>query len=193
MSKKKNQYAKRAQKKSFMASVGSGLPTKGNVKNTLLETGKDLLVGVIGGGFVGAAIGKPSLAIGTLVTGLGHYTENRLATLFGIGIMASNGFQQTKSVNGTDGLEGVKERIQAYKESFAEKLYLDKIMKKKAEQTSGFGNIQYFTYPDEMNGHLAALDNIEAQIAESGAQHYQVLGPEFDMSGAELEMDDRLL
>lgn len=190
---KKNRYAKKAQKASILGSM-QALPTKGNIKNSLLETGKDLLVGVIGGGLVGAAIGKPSLLIGLGMTGAGHFMENRLATIFGIGIMASNGFQQ-KNVDGLDGLDGVKERINAYKDSFSEKLFLDALMKKKSSGTSGFGNLQYFNYQNEvngdfdlqgdyeMNGHLAALDSIERQIEESGLQRMQMTGG-YDLEGA---------
>jgi len=167
-----------------MAGMSSNLPTKGNVKNTLMETGKDLLVGVIGGGLVGAAIGKPSLGVGLILTGVGHYSENRLATLFGIGLMASNGFQVGKGINGLEGLEGVKERIQAYKENFSEKLYLDKIVKKKVGGTSGFGEVQYFNYAESM-GELAALDAIEDQVTESGMQYLQMSGSEDDFSGLE--------
>lgn len=194
MSKKKNSYAKKARKKGFMHGMNNGLPTKGNVKNTLLETGKDLLVGVIGGGLVGAAIGKPSLAVGTLLTGVGHYTDNRLATLFGIGIMASNGFQRSKTVSGLDGMDGIKDRLLAYKESFGEKLYLDKFTKGKSEATNGMGSVQYFSYPEEaytING--PSLDEIEEQIAESGRKYYQLNGSNFDFNNAEIEMDERLL
>lgn len=182
----KNRYSSKSKKKSFLAGINSGLPTKGNVKNTVLETGKDLLVGVIGGGLVGAAIGKPSLMIGTLVTGVGHYMDNRLATLFGIGIMASNGFQKGQTVSGLEGLDGVKERLQVYKDTFSEKLYLDKIIRKKAAGTSGFGDVQYFSYPNEINGDLAALDTIEQQLAESGMQQLQMAGALPEMSDAEL-------
>ena len=143
--KKDNRYKKQATKKKFMQQISSGLQTKGNVKNTLLETGKDLLVGVIGGGLVGSAIGKASLGVGALVAGAGHYADNKLATVFGIGMMAANGFQQGKSVSGLDGLDGVQERVQAYKETFSEKLFLDKIIPKKVLPMKGMGEVQYFT------------------------------------------------
>ena len=55
--KNDNRYVQNAKKKTFMQHMSTGLDTKGNVKNTVLETGKDLLVGVIGGGLIGAAIG----------------------------------------------------------------------------------------------------------------------------------------
>lgn len=172
MAKKKNRYQQQAKKKNFLAGINEGLPTKGNAKNTLLETGKDILIGVLGGGLIGAIIGRPSLAVGIVTTGAGHYTGNRLIQLLGIGIMAANGFQKNSGTNvsGFEGLDGVKERLQAFKESMQEKFYLDKIMKKKPA-TNGFGELQYFTYPDTgMNGELAALNDIEQQIAESAMQ-----------------------
>lgn len=177
MAKKKNRYAKNAKKKNFLSGMNDGLPTKGNVKNTILETGKVLLVGVIGGGIVGAAIGKPSLIVGTILTGAGHFTDNKLATLFGVGMMASNGFQGSKTTNGLEGLDGVKERLQAYKESFSEKLYLDKLIKGKAAAPAAktVGELQYFTHPgSDWQNSLAALDSIENQVEESGMQFQQL-------------------
>jgi hypothetical protein len=119
-------------------------------------------------------IGKPALPVGIVVTGAGHYTGNKLIQLLGIGIMAANTFQKaTSSVSGLEGLDGVKERLQAYRESMKEKFFLDKLMKKKsttAQTTAGMGELQYFSYPSDMNGHLAALDDIEQQIADSAMQ-----------------------
>src|SRR5215208_4303945 len=134
--KRKKQYAKQAKRKSFMQGFGSELDTKGNVKNTVLETGKDILVCVLGGGLIGAAIGRPSLAVGIVTTGIGHYSGNKLTQLLGLGMMAANGFQKSTSVNGIEGLEGIKERMQAYKENFSEKLYLDKFKKKASTSTT---------------------------------------------------------
>lgn len=172
MAKKKNRYQKKANKKHFLSGMNEGLPTKGNAKNTALETGKYILVGVLGGGLAGAIIGKPSMVVGIVTTAAGHYTDNKLIQLFGVGLMAANGFQKSGTVSGLEGLAGVKERLQAYKESMSEKFYLDKILKKKtaAAATNGIGELQYFTYNDPMNGHLAALDDIEQQIADSAAQ-----------------------
>ena len=189
MAKQNNQYKQNARKKNFLKGMNEELPTKGNVKNTVLETGKDLLVAVLGGGLIGSAIGRPSLAIGLVTTGTGHYTQNRLLTLLGIGMMAANGFQKSKAVNGLEGLDGVKERLMAYKENFSEKLYLDKIIKQKsaAAATNGFGELQYFNYNNDLNGGLNALNAIEDQLIESGMQFQQ-------MSGAalpEMEEDDQ--
>ena len=190
MSKKKNRYSQKAKKKHFLSGMNEELPTKGNAKNTLLETGKDILIGVLGGGLIGAVIGKPSLAVGIITTGAGHYTDNKLIQLLGIGMMAANGFQRAGSVSGLEGLEGVKERLQAYKESLSEKFYLDKILKKKGA-TNGIGELQYFSYPgSSVNGDLAALDDIENQLAESAMQ-FQMNGNE-DLQIGIVEMEDRL-
>ena len=186
--KKKNSYAKKQGKKNLLDSITHSHNTKGDVKHTAIETAKDIVIGVIGGGLIGAAIGKPSLIVGAGVTGAGHYTGNRMISLLGIGMMAANGFQKTKSVEGLDGmnLQSIKERVLAYKDSFMEKTYLDKVMRKKQkaqEETSGFGNLQFFNYGndvngayDELNGELAALDNIQRQIEESGMAHMQMTG-----------------
>ncbi len=174
MSKKKNHYEKKAKMKHFMAAFQDGLPTKGDAKNSFLETGKDILVGVLGGGLISAAIGRPSLLVGIITTGVGHYTDNKLVQLMGVGMMASNGFQKSGStaVSGLEGLDGIKERMQVYKETMSERLYLDKIIKKKqAGGTNGVGELQFFSYPNnDMNSGMGALNDIEEQIAESARQ-----------------------
>lgn len=194
MAKAKNTYKKNARKKNFLKGMNEQLPTKGNVKNTVLETGKDLLVAVLGGGLIGSAIGRPSLAIGLVTTGTGHYTQNRLLTLLGIGMMAANGFQRGKTVNGLEGLDGIKERLTAYKENFSEKLYLDKIIKQKsaAAAANGIGELQYFNYPGEMNGGLNALDTIEQQLIESGMQFQQMQGAAMPEMEADDDWEERL-
>lgn len=185
MSKKKNRYSQKAKKKHFLSGMNESLPTKGDAKNTMLETGKDILIGVLGGGLIGAAIGKPSMVVGIVTTGAGHYTGNKLIQLLGIGMMAANGFQKSNAtVSGLEGMDGVKERLQAFKESMKDRFYLDKIIKKKAG-TNGIGELQYFTYPDSMNGSLAALDDIEQQIAENAIQFQG--GDEYEMGIVELE------
>jgi len=194
---KANNYARNAKKKNILGHMAKGLPTEGNVKNTAIETGKDLVICIVGGGLIGAAIGKPSLLIGLGVTGMGHYTGSHFATLLGLGMMAANGFQSAKPVSGLDGFDmaSVKDRMLTYKNNFTGKLYLDKIMPKKTEDketTGGFGELQFFSYPndmngsnDELNGELSALERIERQIEESGMAHMQMTGTEgFGEAGA---------
>lgn len=168
MAKRKNRYQRRSKKKHFLSGMNAGLKTRGSIKNTALETGKDVLIGVLGGGLIGAAIGKPSLLVGILTTGAGHFTGNKLVQILGIGLMAGGGFQKATAVSGVEGLEGIKERIKAYKDSLSDKFYFDKIIGRKTG-ANGIGELQYFTYPDTM-GELAALNDIEQQIAESAMQ-----------------------
>jgi hypothetical protein len=182
MARKKNRYAQKAKKQNFMQHISGQLNTKGDIKNSLLETGKELLVTVIIGGVAGAAIGRPSLLIGAGVTGAGHYMGNRMLSLLGVGMMAANGFQ-SKGTNGLEGLDGMKERVMVFKDTFSEKLYLDKIMKKKDAGTSGMGEVQYFTYPTDMSG----LDAIEQQIANSGEDYYAQINGGGSVAGAEDE------
>jgi hypothetical protein len=181
--RKKGRYTKKGKRQTMMQGFGSELKTVGNMKNTAIETGKGILVGVLGGGLLGAAIGKPSFVVGILTTGVGHYSGNKLTQMLGIGMMAANGFTKTTTtVSGIEGLDGVKERLQAFKESFSEKLYLDKLKKKGIDAgTSGFGELQYFSYP---NQDLAALDAIENQLTDSAMQ-FQGSLPESDFAGGD--------
>jgi hypothetical protein len=187
--RKKARYTKKGKRQTMMQGFGSDLKTEGSMKNSAIETGKGILVGVLGGGLIGAALGKPSFIVGILTTGVGHYAGNKLTQMLGIGMMAANGFQKTATtVSGIEGLDGVKERLQAFKESFSEKLYLDKLKKKGIADgtTSGFGELQYFTYP---NGDLAALDAIENQLTDSAAQ-FQGSLPDTDFGEVESDFGD---
>lgn len=149
----KNSYAKAAKKKSLLGSITKTLDTKGDHKNSAIETGKDLVAGVLGGGLIGAALGRASLAVGAVVTYIGHYTKSRLASVFGLGMMAS-GTQSKSGVDGTDDknmLEGAQERVLAFKDGIQQKLFLDKVLKgkkkesgKKEEGKSDVGEVEYY-------------------------------------------------
>jgi hypothetical protein len=188
--KKNNQYESRARKKSFLSGLATPLPTEKNIGNSVIETGKDLLIGVIGGGLLGAAIGRPSLLIGAVVTAGGHYFKNSTVSVLGVGMMAANGFQNGAAVNGPEKpMDAVKNRINTFGKNFKQKIYLDKVIKSKPSSTSnatmqGLENVQYFNYPTDtaVNGELdfSGLDEVERQLSYSAG--------EFDMAGAEFEM-----
>ena len=154
--------------------------TGAKVKESVIQTGKDLLIGVIGGGIAGAVIGKPSLIIGAGVTGYGHYANKPTLTTFGIGMMAASGFNAgTNATNGVDGFsaEDIKTRIKSFKDSFTSKLFLDKIIKKKIDGgANGVGAVQYYDYPHE-NKELdfSALDRLQNQIVQSGIDHKKTM------------------
>jgi len=193
MEKSTNSYEKEAKKKNLLGGITKDLETKGDLKNTAIETVKDVLVGALGGGVVGAALGRASLAVGAVITGIGHYTKSRLASIFGLGMMASGTYQKP-GVNGTDDkqdlLEGAKERVLSFKENIQQKLWLDKVLKgkkkeeeKKEEGANGVGEVQYFIHPSEEKKELegseekepdmSAMDTIEKLVAKSGEEFIQ--------------------
>jgi len=186
MSKKKKSKTTKANKAKVMALVHK-LETKGSAKNSAIESLKDLVVGVVGGGVAGAAFGKPSLLFGLGTSLIGHYMGSSTATSFGLGMMASGGYQITSGTNGVNGLgavEAAKERIKAFGHNLKARFYLDKIIKpkKKDEGTDGMGNVQHFKYPSEEKAlDLGALDNIEEQIAREAEK--QMSGADEDVSG----------
>lgn len=192
MSKRKNKQAGKAKKARVLA-IAQELNTKGNAKNSAIETVKDLAVGVIGGGLAGAAVGKPSLLVGFAASLMGHYMGSSLTTSFGLGMMASGGYQiGSGAVSGLSGLDGATERMKAFGTNIKQRLYIDKIVKAKDstkdEGTSGLGNVQYFKYPQQNQElDMGSLDDIEREIARSGEQYErkQMSGIYDDMSGME--------
>lgn len=167
--KKKSKY----KRKRGLHGTDNAKGTTHNVKATAIQTGKDLLIGVIGGGIAGAIVGKPALLIGVGVTGYGHYANKPTLKTFGIGMMASSGF--STGTNGVDGfsVEDVKTRVMNFKDSFTSKLFLDKFIKPKTtETTNGIGAVQYYDYPQENKElDLSALDRLQAQVVQSGIDY----------------------
>lgn len=204
----KNTYAAKSKQKGLLGLPSmSAKETKGDIKGSLLETGKDLVIGVIGGGVAGAVVGRASLILGVGVTLASYYMGSKEAAMFGVGMMAANGFQKlTGTVNGVNdpeltGFEGVKDRVMTFKDTFSQKLWLDKILKKDpAKAVSGLGEVQYFTYPqdalpvgdvDEIGElDLSALDKLEQQI-KTQAQAQPISGYFQEESIGSLA-DDRL-
>jgi hypothetical protein len=177
--KKKNPYEAKADHAASQNSITHRTETRGNLKNAGLETAKEL-IGIVVGGFAGAALGKPSLYVGAGLTALGHYSGTQPLTLLGVGMMAANGFQKSNSVEGLDGLDmqSVKKRVQAYKENFLEKTYIDKVLHHHTaattkDSTSGIDGYQFFNYPDDSEavGEFEELDKFQKQLQESGLRH----------------------
>jgi hypothetical protein len=186
MSKKKSKKSSKAKQASVLA-LTKQLDTKGDAKNSAIEAVKDLVVGVVGGGLAGAAIGKPSLLVGLGTSLIGHYSGMPLATSFGLGMMASGGYQITSNVNGLSGMDEVKERIKSFSTNIKQRLYLDKIIKPKGEATNGMGSVQYFKYPksDTQELDMGSLDDIEQEMVRLGEQYErkQMSGTYDDMAG----------
>ncbi|MBS1636484.1 MAG: hypothetical protein JST26_11265 [Bacteroidetes bacterium] len=199
MAKSKNSYQKAALRKELNGTAEGSTGEK--VKDAATELGKDIVVGVIGGGVAGAVLGRLSFVVGAAVTGVGHYAKNRLASALGVGMMASGTYQAMSGMNGkpASGLNGVKERLLAFKDDMKKRIFLDKVLKAKEkkeektdEGTNGLGQVQYFVYPnsEESMGALdmSELDKIQKQIQNSAMNFNQVNGVEDDLLNGEEEV-----
>lgn len=209
MNYSKNKYEKEAQRKTLMGlgEAASIEKKKEGVdyKKTFAQTGRDILIGGIGGGLMGTVMGRYSFLTGIVVTGIGHALNSPATSGFGIGLMASGGFQGVGSINGTDGvegIEGVKERLSHYKENIKKQFFIDKLQKGKTsksntssteESTNGLNNVQYFRHPNpnetELNGNkdldFTEANRLEQQL-EASANHFaQKQGMSGDFSGTE--------
>jgi hypothetical protein len=179
---------------SMLEGITTDLETKGDIKNSFIETAKDVVVGAIGGSLVGAVIGKFSLAVGAAVTGIGHYTKSRLTSIFGVGMMAGGSlFNPNQTVNGKedgDALEGAKDRALAFKDNLKHRLGLDNLFKsdQELEQQNGddnstVGEVKYFEYmpsetpkEKELEGadiDLTSLDHFQQKVVESANAYKQ--------------------
>jgi len=208
---KKNIYEQKAKKKSLsgLNSEPSVAETKHDFTKTLAYTGRDILFGGIGGALAGRIVGKSSFLLGIAVAGTGHFFGSAPAAMFGVGLMASGGYQTIAgSVNGVekDGFEGVKERFMDFGTNLKRQLFLDKILpKKKVEEpkeevTNGVEEVQYFKHPgsEDLSGGLdyTEANRLEEQInqsardfeAKNGGERSGVNG---DMNGLE-GAEDRL-
>jgi hypothetical protein len=199
---KKNHYVQKAKQKSLAGtSAAHEVETKHDFKKTAAYTGRDILFGAIGGSLAGAIVGRSSLLVGVAVTGAAHYFGSPSAAMFGVGMMASGGYQTVSAaMNGTEkeGIEGIKERFGNFKENLKRQLFLDKIVPKKKdtdkadddESTNGVGEVQYFKHPssEEVNGKeldFSEANRIEQQIEQSGKKFAQMNGMSDDFSGTE--------
>lgn len=201
MAKRKNSYQKASLKKSLSGTGDAS--TGGKVKDAATELGKDIVIGVIGGGVAGAVLGRLSFVVGAAVTGVGHFAKSRIASALGLGMMASGTYQAMSGMNGkpTSGLEGVKERLLALKDDMKKRIFLDKVLKAKEkkedkteEGTSGLGQVQYFVYPNSEDSmgtiEMNELDRIQKQIQDSAMKYNQVNGIEVDLLSGEEEMGE---
>lgn len=203
MAKHNNSYQKAAQKKALSGTGDAS--TRAKVKDAATELGKDIVVGVIGGGVAGAVLGRLSFVVGAAVTGVGHFAKSRIASALGLGMMASGTYQAMSGMNGkpTSGLEGVKERLLALKDDMKKRIFLDKVLKAKEkkdqkteEGTNGLGQVQYFLYPKSEDSigevEMSELDRIQKQIQDSAMKYNQVNGIEGDLLNGEVVESEKI-
>ena len=194
-----NQYKKKAKKKSLLGELSHAEKEqkRKELKEALIETAKQTPADIgaaIGGGFIGAAIGKASLITGALVSGISHFfkknigdTVSRIGSVMGVGIMAGGFSKPASSVNGTLDdchTDAVKARIKNFGSDLRERLYVDSIpgFKKTTtsaanKQTKTMGETQTFIYPQteptKKEVDLSALDEFENGLHKSAAEYQQ--------------------
>lgn len=120
------------------ALAGAEVSVKSEQKSKLINTaegiGRDVLIGVLGGGLASAILGKYSFIGGLVVAGYGHYSENKVLTALGLGMMASGTFMALtgKKQDQKKPLpDRIKERLEIFKEELKQKVFLDKILAEK--------------------------------------------------------------
>jgi hypothetical protein len=173
--KKKNPYEEKAKQKSLFG-LGNVTTAESKKEKTSVT---QMLAGGIGGGLAGVVAGRASLLLGLAITGGGYFLGSPTATMFGVGLMASGGYQTASSVlHGTsaEGVDGLKERFDNFKNGIKHQLFLDKLrpkkQKEKDETTQGVEQTQFFRHPQIETGKLdfSEAERIERQINESGRQ-----------------------
>jgi hypothetical protein len=172
--KKKNFYEEKHKKKTLL-----GLTSALSNKKVSPYKLSHLILGGLGGGLTGIVTGRASLLIGLAVTGAGTYLKSPTAAMFGVGLMASGGYQTISGMNGLEkaGMEGIKERFGNFTAGIKHQLFLDKLLGKKKKMlpnddgTNGVGQVQYIRHPGEedLSSGLdfTEANRIERQINES--------------------------
>ncbi len=154
---------------------------KGDAKQTAIRTLAEVGISVLGGGLLGAAIGKPSFLIGLALTGVGYYKGVSWLAPLGLGMMSTSHLIPDKS-SGVSGFDlktettNAKNRMLSFKDSLLQKTYIDKLLpSKKAsnarqlneESTEGFGSLE---------ANINALDEVEKQLNASANTFYKRKG-----------------
>ena len=140
-----------------------------NVKDSLIETGKNLGSGLVGM-VAGSAVGRHSLWIGAVTIFGGAWYQHDWLTSAGVGMVASNGFGgNDNNVSGIDGFQdeisNAKERAISSLKALGKKVYLDKLSPSLGEKL-GLGDLEDTTFimlndDPEIMGELAEFDTSE--------------------------------
>ena len=105
---------------------------KAAIKDSLIETGKNLGSGLVGM-VAGSAVGRHSLWIGAATIFGGAWYQYDWLTSAGVGMVASNGFGQRteENVSGPDGIQdeisNAKNRALSSLKALGKKVYLNKL------------------------------------------------------------------
>jgi len=130
-------------------------------KDTAKDVGTDLVVGVLGGGLVAAAIGKPAFLVGLAISSYGHYSENKNISALGLGMMASG---TMTAINGKTGAPTLSERLNEFKEELKRKLFIDKIfVSDKKSTVNGIETKELVTDSKPAISDFLAMENLAKQ------------------------------
>jgi hypothetical protein len=163
--KTKSKYRKKHKHKKGLNGMAVPAGLKAKLVESGKETGKDILVGVIGGGLAGYLLGKSSLLVGAGVTGYGHFRNKRAISTFGMGMMMGGGMSAAQQAMSGLTVDDIKARVISFKDGLLSKLYLDKVFKPEEKTTT-----QTTTTSGLGEGELdfSALSKFEQQVLQSG-------------------------
>jgi len=116
---------------------------KEKLKDTATSVGKDVLIGVLGGGFGAAVFGKYSFFAGLALSSYGHHTENKDIATLGLGMMSSNSMTTLQGVEQDPKatmMDRMQERVKAFGEELKRKLFLDKLLPANKQEKPNEGN-----------------------------------------------------
>jgi hypothetical protein len=152
------------------------------VKNSLIETGKNLGSGLVGM-VAGSAVGRHSLWIGAATIFGGAWYQYDWLTSAGVGMVASNGFVQRneENVSGMDGFQdevaNAKNRALSSLKALGKKVYLDKLSPSLSEKLglNGLEDSEILMlngdFGDIGNFDTSEVDDIIRQLEDGNADN----------------------
>jgi hypothetical protein len=137
---------------------------KAAIKDSLIETGKNLGSGLVGM-VAGSAVGRHSLWIGAATIFGGAWYQYDWLTSAGVGMVASNGFAQRneENVSGLDGFQdeigNAKNRALSSLKALGKKVYLDKLSPSLSEKLglNGIEDSEVLM----VNGYMGDIGNFD--------------------------------
>ncbi|HXU28766.1 MAG TPA: hypothetical protein VN698_16170 [Bacteroidia bacterium] len=154
---------------------GMAVPKEMNakIKAAAWDTGKDFLIGVVGGGVAGLLLGKSSLLIGAGITGYGHFENKPFFKTFGMGMMMGGGATAAQQAMSGLSPDEIKSRIVSFKDSLLSKLYLDKVFKEEAKKgvAGAEEDIINMNGLGENDLDFSTLTKLEQQVLNSGHEY----------------------
>ncbi len=115
---------------------------------------RDITIGVIGGGIASVILGRYSFVLGLGVAGYGHYSQNKMLSALGLGMMASGTFHALTGRNQDNKKsvgEKVTERFGAFKSEMKRKLWLDYFEERKGKKKNETNDVNE---KEELNGTI---------------------------------------